>query len=77
MPRPFLLRFASTLHQVQTNLSVTNSTVASPLAFTVKCAWNVTTALDPSDPCATARKWSVSVACSRIYLDARTRAFLL
>jgi hypothetical protein len=56
MPRPFLMRFASTLHQVQISLSVTNSTVVSPLAFTVKCAWNVTKALDPSDPCATARK---------------------
>jgi hypothetical protein len=51
-------------NQVQTILSVSRRTVVSPLAFTVKCAWNLTKALDPSDPCATARKRSVSVSTS-------------
>jgi hypothetical protein len=41
---------------VQTNLSVWNSTVVSPFAFTVRCAWNETKAFDPSDP----RAWDAS-----------------
>jgi hypothetical protein len=40
-------------NQVQTILVVLNSTLVSPLAFTVKCAWKSKNALDPSDPRAT------------------------
>ena len=52
-PRPFLMRFASTLGQVQTILVVSKSTDISPLAFTVKCAWKSNNTLEPSDPRAT------------------------
>ncbi len=52
-PRPFLMRFASTLGQVQTILVVSKSADISPLAFTVKCAWKSNNTLDSSDPRAT------------------------
>ncbi len=52
-PRPFLMRFASILGQVQTILVVSKSADISPLAFTVKCAWKSNNTLDPSDPRAT------------------------
>jgi hypothetical protein len=52
-PRPFLMRLASILGQVQTILVVSKSADISPLAFTVKCAWKSNNTLDPSDPRAT------------------------
>ena len=38
--------------QAQTSLSISRSTVVSPLAFTLKWAWKYRNNLDPSDPCA-------------------------
>jgi hypothetical protein len=41
------------------------------LAFTVKCAWNVTKALDPSDPCYGSKMISVGLDEPSPFLTAR------
>jgi len=49
----------------QRALTLSNSMLTPPLAFTVKwwCSWSL--ALDPSDPFATTLSWSVSVSTNR------------